>query len=224
MKENYYAEKLNAEKLYQVYETAIPRVLQYLEAEIDFVRKDLKGNERVLELGAGYGRIMKALAPSVGSIVGIDIAKESIELGKEYLKDNPNAELYVMDAHNINLSDEFDIVLCLQNGLSAIKGGDPEKLVVDTLNLLKKGGRAYFSTYSPKFWEYRVAWFQEQADKGLLGELDMEKTRDGKIVCKDGFSATTYSSDELERLGKASGCEWHVVEVDQSSLFLIIQK
>ena len=51
MKENYYAEKLNAGKLYKVYQTAIPRVRQYLDAEIDFVRKGLKGDERILELG-----------------------------------------------------------------------------------------------------------------------------------------------------------------------------
>jgi 2-polyprenyl-6-hydroxyphenyl methylase/3-demethylubiquinone-9 3-methyltransferase len=224
MKENYYAEKLNAGKLYKVYQTAIPRVRQYLDAEIDFVRKGLKGDERILELGAGYGRIMKELAPFAGSIVGIDIAEESIELGKEYLKDCPNTELYVMDAHELNLGGDFDVVLCLQNGLSAIKGGSPETLLANTLKLVKNGGRAYYSTYSPKFWEYRVAWFKEQADKDLLGELDMEKTKNGEIVCKDGFRATTFTGSELENLGKASGCKWQIVEVDESSIFLVIQK
>ena len=50
--QNYYAGKLNATKLFQVYDTGIERVRQYLEAEIDFVRKDLQGHERILELGA----------------------------------------------------------------------------------------------------------------------------------------------------------------------------
>lgn len=224
MKENYYAEKLNAKKLYDVYETDIPRIRQYLDAEIDFVRKDMKGSEHVLELGAGYGRIMKELAQYVGSITGIDISDGNIELGKEYLKDCPNTELYVMDAHKIDIDKEFDVVLCLQNGLSAIKGGNPAVLVANTLKLLKKGGRAYYSTYSPNFWDYRVAWFKEQADKGLLGELDMEKTKDGEIICKDGFRATTYTVSELEDLGRASGYSWHVAETDGSSIFLVIQK
>ena len=58
MTNNYYAQKLNASNLYRVYETGIDRVRRYLDAEIDFVRRGLRGDERVLELGAGYGRIM----------------------------------------------------------------------------------------------------------------------------------------------------------------------
>ena len=60
---NYYADKLNAQSLFQVYDTAIPRIKQYLDAEIDFVRQNLTGSEDVLELAAGYGRIVKELAP-----------------------------------------------------------------------------------------------------------------------------------------------------------------
>ena len=55
------------------------------------------------------------------------------------------------------------------------------------------GGRALFSSYSPKFWEHRLSWFREQADKGLLGAIDEEKTRDGLIVCRDGFVARTHA-------------------------------
>ncbi len=81
---------------------------------------------------------------------------------------------------------EYDVVLCLQNGLSAMKG-DPYDLVERSMKALVPGGRAFFSTYASGFWEWRLEWFKEQADKGLLGELDMEKTGDGKIVCSDGF-------------------------------------
>ena len=58
---NYYAESLNSQKLFQVYDTALPRIRQYLAAEIDYVRQRLTGRERVLELGAGYGRIVREL-------------------------------------------------------------------------------------------------------------------------------------------------------------------
>ncbi|HBC97211.1 MAG TPA: class I SAM-dependent methyltransferase, partial [Clostridium sp.] len=59
-------EKLNSQKLFQVYETQIPRVKQYLQAEIDFVKKNLSKTQSVLELGAGYGRIVRELAPHCG--------------------------------------------------------------------------------------------------------------------------------------------------------------
>lgn len=221
--ENYYADSLNSAKLLQVYETGIERVRQYLEAEIDFVRKGLRGHERILELGAGYGRIMKELAPFAGSIVGIEISEDSVSFGKEYLRDNPQCSLLTMDGHKLDFRNEFDIVICLQNGLSAMKG-DPHNLVRRAMDALVPGGKAYFSSYSPRFWEIRLAWFQEQASKRLLGEIDMDMSKDGKIICKDGFTATTFSARDLAELGEWIGCVYHIEEVDESSIFAVFEK
>ena len=52
----------------------------------------------------------------------------------------------------------------------------------------------------------------------------MEKTRDGVIVCKDGFRATTQTPEEYEAIGQKSGSPYEVTEVDGSSLFLVIRK
>lgn len=224
MENNYYAQKLNSANLFKVYETQLPRVKQYLAAEIDFVRGELSGDENVLELGAGYGRILKEIAPYVNQIRGIDISADSVELGREYLRGIPNAAIDVLDAHKITMKNEFDIVLCLQNGLSAMKG-EPEKLVRLTLEALKPGGKAYFSSYSPKFWDNRLEWFKEQSEKGLLGEIDFEKTHNGNIVCKDGFRAGTFLESDLKLLGEGvAGNSYRLAEVDESSVFLIINK
>lgn len=217
---NYYTESLNSQKLFQVYDTALPRIRQYFKAEIDFVRRRLNGHERVLELGAGYGRIVRELAPSCASIVGMDISEESVQLGSDYLQDFPNAHMIVMDVHAMNFSHPFDVILCLQNGLSAMRANDA--VVQRVLSCLAPGGTAYFSTYSANFWDHRLAWFQEQAGKGLLGELDMDQTRNGVIVCKDGFQATTHSPADLDSIGRNSGLAYEVTEVDESSLFLIL--
>ncbi|WP_373898639.1 hypothetical protein ACER0A_005785 [Haloimpatiens sp. FM7315] len=83
---NYYKQNLNSQKLYQVYETKIPPIKQYLDAEIDFVKDSLSNTQRVLEIGAGYGRIMKELAPYCEFILGIDISKENVLFSKDYLK------------------------------------------------------------------------------------------------------------------------------------------
>lgn len=220
---NYYEQSLNSMKLFQVYQTKYPRVKRYLDEEIDFVRRNLHGNEKVLEVGAGYGRIIKELAPFAAKIVGIDISEASVELGKNYIKECPRCSIQVMDALNLEFDEKFDVVLCLQNGLSAIKG-QPMDLIKQCMKVLAPGGVAYFSTYSYKFWKHRLAWFQEQADKGLLGEIDLEKTQDYIIVCKDGFVAITFSEDELKKLGEKSGCHYSIEEVDESSLFLILKK
>ena len=222
-KENYYSKKLNSQNLYHVYDTKIPRVRRYLDKEIDFIRGNLRGSERVLEIGAGYGRILKELSPYAESFLGIDISAESVEFGKEYLIEFTNIRLELMDAHKLDFEEEFDVVLCLQNGLSSLKG-ETIQLVRGCMNALKKGGRAYFSTYSGKFWNWRLAWFEEQADKGLLGKINKNQTRDGVIICRDGFRATTFTEKDFVALGEASGYKYEIQEVDESSLFLIIAK
>lgn len=219
---NYYSEKLNANSLAEVYDTQIPRVSQYLKSEIDFVVSRIKGSKNALELGCGYGRIMKELAPYVESMVGIDISANSIDLAEKYLSNNPNCRALQMDAMDIKLSDRFDAVLCLQNGLSAISAGDPLALMLRCLNLLAPGGKAYFSTYSPKFWDHRIAWFREQSDKGLLGRIDENLTKDGEIVCVDGFRATTFDEEDLVEMARKTGSPYELIEVDRSSLFLIV--
>lgn len=220
---NYYAQKLNSQKLFQVYETKIPRVQQYLDSEISFVREHLTGNERVLELGAGYGRIVKEVSGNCKSIVGIDISDESVSLGKEYLKDSPNAEIMTMDAHNLTFQEKFDVILCLQNGLSSMKVTSSD-VIEKILGMAVSGGKVYFSTYSEKFWAYRLMWFKEQAQKGLLGEIDLDKTKDGVIICKDGFKAITHTVKDLEMIGCLSGHDYQIQETDESSVFLIIHK
>ena len=220
---NYYAQKLNSQKLYQVYDTKIQRVKQYLDKEIDFVRKRLYGAEKVLETGAGYGRILKEISSCAKFFLGIDISEESVYFGREYLKGFPNIRLETMDAHELNFEGEFDAVLCLQNGLSALKG-DAINLVKRCVKALKNGGIAYFSTYSSKFWDYRLAWFEEQAGKGLLGEIDKSRTGDGVIVCQDGFRAITFTEEEFVKIGEESSHKYEIMEIDESSLFLIITK
>jgi len=220
--DNYYNDKLNAEKLFKVYDTKIMRIKQYLKAEIDYVRSSINPDETVIELGAGYGRIIKEIAPFCKSVIGIDISENNVMLAKEYLKNLPNADVIKMNVHSIELKSTFDIVLCLQNGISSM-GITPED-IKNIMNLLNFGGHAFFSTYSSKFWDCRLEWFEEQAAKGLLGEIDTENTGDGVIVCKDGFRATTKSPEEFEKLGRMTGYPFKIAEVDDSSLFLVISK
>lgn len=220
--DNYYVERLNSQRLFRVYETGIPRVSQYLEAEIDYVRKGLRRTHRVLELGAGYGRIVRELAPHCAHVTGMDISEQNVELGRHYLRDHPNASMVVMDVHQMSFGEPFDVILCLQNGLSAMRADLP--VVRRTLELLTLGGTAYFSSYSARFWDWRLKWFEEQAEKGLLGEIDYDQTKDGVIVCKDGFRATTHTPADFAKIGDRLGYPYLVQEVDESSLFLVISR
>ena len=186
----YYTERLSAERLQRCYDIAPQRIKQYLEAELNFVLNRINPGDLVLELGCGYGRIIPALAKKARWVVGIDKSISSLLYGQRLLCNTSNSLLIQMDAAQLSFLDgTFDVL---------------------------------FSSYSDKFWEYRLEWFLRQSEAGLLGKIDFDKTRDGVIVCKDGFTATTVGPDRFLKLTSGLSVNTTIVEVDESALFCVM--
>ena len=221
--DRYYSDKLSAERLRRCYEIAPPRVKQYLQAEIDHVLKLVGPDSSIVELGCGYGRVLKALAEHVETAVGIDTSLASLMMARDSLRDHDNCHLVQMDAVNTGLADDaFDVVMCIQNGISAFHV-DHRELVREAVRITRPGGLAMFSTYTERFWEHRIKWFKLQTEVGLLREIDYDASGDGVVVCKDGFRATTVSPREFMRMTDDLDAEISLVEVDGSSLFCEIR-
>ncbi len=225
MSGGYYTDHLSAERLRRCYALAPPRVRQYLEAELQHVLTRIAPTDTVLELGCGYGRVLARLASRARAVVGIDTSPGSLALGRDLLRNCTNCTLLQMDAAALAFADaSFDVVVCIQNGISAFHR-EPRRLLAEALRVTRTGrtgarpGRVLFSSYAAAFWPDRLDWFQRQAAAGLLGEIDVAATGDGVIVCKDGFRATTVGPAEFARLAAELGQPWTLTEVDQSSLF-----
>lgn len=220
----YYKEKLSANRLIRCYEIAPPRIKQYLNAEIQFIISNLPDADLALELGCGYGRVIKAVSPLISQIIGNDISKPSLKHVRSYLKGCQNYALFLMDASQMAFrTGTFDIVFCIQNGLSAF-GVNRKCLIAESIRVTKEDGVILFSSYSPKIWKARVEWFRKQSQFGLIGEIDEEKTRDGTIVCKDGFRADTISNEQFVELFNEFGLNMSIIEVDKSSIFCKVIK
>ncbi len=216
---DYYSDKLSAERLVRVYEIASPRVQRYLEAEVEHVMQKITPDDTVLELGCGYGRILPRLAGKSNSVIGIDTSVASLKLAQEKLKGISNCHLLNMDAIQLAFADKvFDAVVCIQNGISAFHV-DPRDLIRESLRVTKSGGIVLFSSYSDEFWDARLEWFRLQSEAGLLGEIDPERTGNGVIVCRDGFTATTVGPEEFLSYVERIDADTRIVEVDESSLF-----
>ncbi|MFX1508229.1 MAG: class I SAM-dependent methyltransferase [Promethearchaeota archaeon] len=219
----YYSEKLSAFRLKRCYDIATPRIQQYLEAEIQYVLSYTKASDMVLELGCGYGRVLARLARKAKFIYGIDTSEESLKCAQEFLSGYTNIELHKMDAASLDFQNQmFDTVIAIQNGISAFKV-DPYKLIRESIRVSKSGGRILFSSYSEKIWEARLDWFIKQSEEGLLGEIDLHKTGNGVIVCKDGFVARTYTPEDFLRITSDLKLNATIQEVDESSIFCVIQ-
>lgn len=220
----YYAEKLAGERLQRCYEIAPARVRQYLEAEIVHALDRLRQTGAVLELGCGYGRIARRLAEVATRVVGVDTAPESVELAQRLWRSIGRCEFLPMDAIDLRFPDNsFDAVVCLQNGICAFRV-DQVRLLEEALRVSREGGIVLLSSYSDKFWPHRLAWFEAQAAEGLVGRIDRIESRDGVIVCEDGFRSGRLTPDGFRDLCSTIGMNAQVCEVDGSSVFCEITK
>jgi 2-polyprenyl-6-hydroxyphenyl methylase/3-demethylubiquinone-9 3-methyltransferase len=220
----YYSTRLSAERLEICYKLAPPRILRYLQAELDFVADQVGPFDLALELGCGYGRVLREVFREAGDIVGIDISGESLDYAVGYIDSDGAVQLSQMNAVRLGFNDDvFDVVFCIQNGISAF-GVDPVELVRESLRVTRPNGMCLFSSYSDKIWEERLEWFLIQSEAGLVGEIDWTKTEKGLIVCKDGFTATTFREKDFRELASVLDFEAHLIEIDKSSLFCCIEK
>ena len=220
----YYEDKLSAEGLRKCYEIAPPRIRRYLGAETSFVVKRMQGTRQVLELGCGYGRVMKRVAAHARFAVGCDTSRNSLRLAERYMRPRRNFALVCADASCLPFrAGAFGAVFCIQNGISAFGVGRQE-LVSEAIRVTKDGGQILFSSYSNGIWNDRLAWFRAQSEAGLIGEIDETRTGRGTIVCRDGFRATTVSRKEFERLFSGAGTSTRIREIDGSSIFCLARK
>ncbi len=221
---DYYEHRLAGERLLKCYELASPRIRRYLDAEIQFVAERVRGVRRLLELGCGYGRVMKRLSPLAAQVVGCDTSQESLMYARSYLAPSENCSLVRANAARMGFrTGGFDATICVQNGISAFSV-DPRALVSEAARVTRPGGQTLFSTYSPEIWEERLAWFRAQARAGLVGPIDERRTRDGTIVCTDGFRASTIEAGDFQRLFEDLNLKPALHTVDASSLFCVAVK
>ncbi len=216
---NYYSRNLSAERLHLCYKISSERIKQYQKAEIDTVLDRINPDDFVLDLGCGYGRIFRHLFKKTRNIFGVDISYNNLKYARDKYLRGDSYNLIQMNAVRLGfLSNKFDLVFCIQNGISAFKE-EPIDLISESIRVTKPGGRILFSSYSSRIWDARLEWFQAQSDYGLLGEIDYNLTGNGVIICKDGFKATTFSSHDFKRLTSALDKEVKIFEVDNSSIF-----
>ena len=99
--------------------------------------------ERVLDLGCGWGTFCWALGPRVAEIVGLDFSQKSIELCEDRLARSAidGVSFLCADARDTGLEAEsFDLVIGADL-VEHLYPEDSEAVVAEAFRVLKKGGR-----------------------------------------------------------------------------------
>lgn len=139
--------------------------------------------QRVLEIGCGSGDLLAALKPKLG--VGIDFSSEMIKRGMQ-----KHAQLHFIhcDAHEISLTQQFDVIVCsdLINDL-----WDVQAVFKEVARLATPRTRIIINTYS-RVWELPLKaaqrldlatpmlnqnWLTVEDTVGLLNLADFELIR-----------------------------------------------
>src|ERR1700751_1168879 len=89
--------------------------LQAAMAEEVLALLELKGNERILDVGCGNGKVTAEIAARVpqGAVVGIDPSQEMIAFASSHFGPaiHPNLRFQVADARHLPFQEEFDLVV-----------------------------------------------------------------------------------------------------------------
>lgn len=114
---------------------------------IELVRKELRGDHIVLDIGTGTGEIPFAIADRAARVVAIDSSRKMIELAKaKALKKNSrNIDFMMMDCARIDYpAKSFDVII-IANLIHLIP--NPDRFLRDVSSLLKTDGKLIAPTY-----------------------------------------------------------------------------
>lgn len=184
-----------------------PELIQeFLDGEIRFITKHIKPYSSILEIGCGYGRLLRILAKNSKNVIGIDFSKKMIESSRENLKNLKNVDVILMNADNLSFKDNsFDYVVCLDASF-----GNMPKIEQKSLNemkrVCKKDGEIIISVFSEnakntQIENYRRIGLKEIKDDG------------NAIHTSEGLYSRRFSEPELTELFKKARLECQIIKI-----------
>jgi ubiquinone/menaquinone biosynthesis C-methylase UbiE len=106
----------------------------------------LSGDETILEIGCGIGRMTRAFAQRFQRVYGLDISAEMVGRAKENLKGHPNVE--IMIGNGVDLGGYEDETMDLVYSYITLQHIPDKQIALDYIRefgrVLRKGGHAYF--------------------------------------------------------------------------------
>lgn len=194
-----------------------PDFLAYIDQENKVLTNILKEllPEIIIDLGAGYGRLINMLSPLCSRLLCVEINQFSCDFMQSKQIAYPNLEVILTDMtidlknslpNNLLIQDKIVFLLC-QNTLGTIYG--KWEAVIDNLKQLSL---AYPSRYLV------ISLFRKNALKNigtaiytethaLTGYPDMSKSDfdKGLFVSTTGYHSKWWSDDEIEQIITQSG-------------------
>ncbi|MFA5877769.1 MAG: class I SAM-dependent methyltransferase [Candidatus Staskawiczbacteria bacterium] len=206
-------DKESVKKFYETFDfekmidNKAPELIQeFLDGEIDFISAHIKPNSLILEIGCGYGRLLKIMAEKSKRVIGIDFSNRMVELSKENLGAKNNVNIQLMEADKLTFSDDsFDYVVCLDNSF-----GNMPEIELDVLKemkrVCKKDGEIVISVFS----ENAESIQRENYKRIGLTTIQDDGTA---IYTAEGFYSRRFTKEAIKSLFNNVGLEPEIMKV-----------
>lgn len=202
--------------------SASPRFQDWFKEEIEYLKRKVSSEEKVLDVGCGFGRHIEELAPKCEEIVGIDNTSEMVSRAtQELLRKHDNVHVYLAPADNMPFSDErFDRIICMTNTFGNMKPEDYRRKVLHEFHrVLKPEGEVIISVYA----DLPGVLEQREKDYRNVG-LTIDEIRQGTIYTAEGLSSKQFSERELERLFRDCDFDGLITKIDEISYICNLTK
>jgi SAM-dependent methyltransferase len=176
------AAEISPEASVALYSLGDPRILDAITEEVVARMREwglLSADRSVLEIGCGIGRFARALAPAVGSIVGIDVSDRMVEIARARCADLPNATFLGGSGHDLaSFADaSFDLVCAIDvlPYLAEAEGSLAAACLREASRVLRPDGRILVLN-----WSYRGDAAADRVEvERIAGDLGLVAIRSG---------------------------------------------
>lgn len=186
------------------------RIMKEKNLNISLQKPALK-KKTVIDIGAGYGRILPQLAPLVKDIIAVEIdSKMFNELKRRSIK-YTNVAVIQGDANCLSrllygVELTMPVILSLQNSLGTWKGNSKKAIKQMRKIAEQKHGEIIISLFRQKaLREYGAKMYKSL--KNLVGEIDLKKTefKKGIFRSKTGYVSKWWTKNEMGEIKKILG-------------------
>lgn len=189
---------------------ANPLIKDWLEKENLYLRKSIKKDAIVLDVGCGFGRSIKAIVNIAKKIIGIDNDKGLFEEIKENLSKFKNVEVFLEDARKMHFPDNmFDYTICMGNTFGDF-GNDKLKVLKEMKRVTKKGGKIIISVYSENALEIRIKEYKR------IG-IKIKKIQDGIVYSENGLILEQFNKEKLKKIFDLIGLDVKIIKLNSIS-------
>jgi ubiquinone/menaquinone biosynthesis C-methylase UbiE len=171
----------NFDKIVHIYDIIMPK-----RVPVELLKSlHLQRHEKILEIGAGTGRITKYYASLVDHLVLVDPAKKMLEKAVKLI---PHAKAVIGFAENLGFAaNEFNRIIAydsFHHWLNQVKG------LQECYRVLQPSGKLYLVEVDPEnFWGHKVTIFERLLNMGSKFYTPAVLT---EIVKKIGFKKIVY--------------------------------